>query len=1211
MRRSRVLVVVCLAVGLLAALWTPAQAVKKGSHFLDDLVMESGAVHVQPLLASADALRAEGLAARPESEAFFEAWDRFLSENGLGWTATVDRRTGTLALAEGQGLPWVPGAGNSLRKADIRAYLGASGKVNERTLLRRASEFLAANQPLFGASPEEFDLTPAHVFQPEDYLWFLTLPRRFAGIPVEKSYVVFRVNHGNLIQFGGEFLGPISIDPKPYVTVETAREILAGYIGGFEDGDVWVNDGSLSFLPVAGGDASESLGSGLAWRLVYTLAFRREGVLGTWEAKVDAHTGEIVLFRDANEYGSVTGGIYPNSYLDTEVIRPLPWITVTNSTTKYTDLGGNYSYAGGTASCALTGKYVKVVDSCGSSSLSTTTSPGDLAFSKSSGTDCTTPGVGGSGNTHAARSTYYHLTHWKVKAQAWLPSNTWLTGQLTDNVNLNQTCNAYWNGSSVNFFKSGGGCANTGELPTVFLHEVGHGLDSNDGGPSSDMGTGETYGDTNGFLMTHDSCVGTGFFTDGSKCSGYGDACTSCTGIRDVDYAKHASATPHTPLNFTKVKCPTSTNYKGPCGREGHCESYPLSEALWDLAARDLVSAGYSAATAWQIVERLFFLSRSTSGSGFTCNTSTFASDGCGTSNWYKTFLAVDDDNGNLNDGTPHMQAIYNAFNRHAVACSTPTVQNSSTCPSIGQPTLTATAGTGQVALSWGAVTNASKYLVLRNERSSTAGFTIIAQPTGTSYTDTAVAGGVTYYYSVQAVGSTSACFGALAAVKSATPTSGTPTTYSISGTVTLNGSGLSGVTVSTGSASATTNTSGNYTISGLANGTYTVTPSKTGYTFSPANYSVTINGANVTGKNFTATATGGGDTVLTSGVAVNGSVAYQAYVQYDIAVPSGATQLKVELYNLTADVDLYTGSPTLGNPTTSSYTGRSWNSGTTSELITHTNPAAGTWNIAAYGYAAGSYTVRATVTTATATYSISGTVTLNGSGLSGVTVSTGSASATTNTSGNYTISGLANGTYTVTPSKTGYTFSPANYSVTINGANVTGKNFTATASGGSTTLFSNGFESSTGWAQRDTSGTAGYWRRVTSGTYPTCSRHGGSYMAKFNSYSASSGSATRYYRTSGFAISSSYTTVTLTFWMYHDTGYSSYADKIQPQVSTNGSTWVNVGSAINRYDGSTGWKQHTVNISTYKGQTVYLGFLATSAYGNNMYIDDVVVTAQ
>ena len=90
------------------------------------------------------------------------------------------------------------------------------------------------------------------------------------------------------------------------------------------------------------------------------------------------------------------------------------------------------------------------------------------------------------------------------------------------------------------------------------------------------------------------------------------------------------------------------------------------------------------------------------------------------------------------------------------------------------------------------------------------------------------------------------------------------------------------------------------------------------------------------------------------------------------------------------------------------------------------------------------------------------------------------------------------------------------------------------------------------------------------------------------------------------------YTTYTLTFWMYHDTGYTSSLDKIQPQVSTNnGSTWTSVGSAINRYDGSTGWKQHTVSLTTYKGSTVNLGFLAMSAYGNNMFLDDVTVVAQ
>src|SRR5439155_13383110 len=165
---------------------------------------------------------------------------------------------------------------------------------------------------------------------------------------------------------------------------------------------------------------------------------------------------------------------------------------------------------------------------------------------------------------------------------------------------------------------------------------------------------------------------------------------------------------------------------------------------------------------------------------------------------------------------------------------------------------------------------------------------------------------------------------------------------------------------------------------------------------------------------------------------------------------------------------------------------------------------------------------VTATGTVSTPTYAISGNA-----GTSSATVTAGSKTATSDASSNYSISGLANGTYTVTPSKSGCTFSPASSSVTIAGANVTGTNFTASCSS-PTTLFSNGFESGTGWATVQVSGTAGIWSLVTSGTLPTASPHGGSYMAKFNSYDAASGSQTRVYQTTGFAIPGTATTVTL-----------------------------------------------------------------------------------
>jgi trimeric autotransporter adhesin len=1309
MRSRRGLSLVLLGIALcLVAFAAQAQVVKKSPSGLGDLMSVSPRLQVRQEVQPLEQVRSEAAAMQaPGMAAVAGDWDRFVSENGSAWQVQMDRRTGRTALASGSGVPWVPGAGNGLRNQDLREDLGANGQITRGTVVRLAKKFIRQYPELFGVDLQDLQMIPESTGQFGGYLWYVHFQRTFHGIPVERSYVVFRVNNGNLIQFGGEFLGAIDLDPVPSINMETARQIVAGYVGDMSAADTWLDEGRISVVPMAPqGDAGVynlEPGKGVEYHLVYTMAFQRSGVMGTWEAKVDAHTGEILSFRDNNEYGSIKGGIYITSNLDTEKVVPFPYANSATST--YANAAGVYSQTSGTVTSTLAGKYVKVTDSCGAVSLSGT-APADLSFGTSTGTDCTTPGVGGAGNTHAARTTYYHLTIWKEKAMAWLPGNSWLQGQVGDKVNLSQTCNAYWDGTAVNFFKSGGGCSNTGELPTVFLHEIGHGLDSNDGSPTSTVGSSESYGDTNGILATHSSCLGLNFIP-GTNCSGYGNACTSCTGIRDADYTKHSSATPAKPSNLsgtTGYHCSKSSTYPGPCGYEGHCESYIMSEAAFDLAANStyglMAKSGMDANTAWFLADRLFFLTRPTAGDSYTCSSPTTA-NGCGTSNWFMVYLAADDDNGNLSDGTPHGAEIYKAFNNHAIACSTySSIVDSSTC-AISQtaPTLTATPGSGNVGLSWTAASGASAYYVLRNEISSSAGMMLLASTTGTSYTDSMVASGVTYYYSVvgytgtiNTSGGGGACIGKLATVVSAAP--GTGATYSISGTV--SGAIAAGVTMTlSGGASATTTTAtgGTYTFSGLSNGSYTVTPSLSGYTFSPVNSAVTVSSANVTGINFTSTAstvtysisgtvsgavtsgvtmtlsgaasattttaTGGtytfsglnagsytvtpslsgytfspassavtvssanvtginftstavsGDTALTSGVGVStGSIAASSWKYYTIAVPSGATALSITLTGLTADLDLYVNNSTT-HPTTSAYYGRSWNSGTTSESLSYTSPTVATWSIGVYGYAAGSGTVTATVTTGTTTYSITGT--MSGAVTSGVTMTlSGAASATTTTGtgGTYTFSGLANGTYTVTPSLSGYTFSPTSTSVTISGANQTA-NFTSTASGGSTTLFSNGFEASTGWASAQVSGTAGAWSLVTSGTYPTCSPHGPSYMAKFNSYTSASGSSTRYYRTSGFAVSSTYTTVNLTFWMYHDTGYSTSADKIQPQVSTNGSTWTSVGTAINRYDGSTGWKQHTVSIATYKGSTVYLGFLATSAYGNNIYLDDVAVVAQ
>ena len=262
-----------------------------------------------------------------------------------------------------------------------------------------------------------------------------------------------------------------------------------------------------------------------------------------------------------------------------------------------------------------------------------------------------------------------------------------------------------------------------------------------------------------------------------------------------------------------------------------------------------------------------------------------------------------------------------------------------------------------------------------------------------------------------------------IAEVLPATTSGGT--TFTISGSITPPASGA-GSTVAltqngTALASSTADANGNYSFAGLANGSYTVTPTKTGFTFSPVSQTITVSGANATLTSFTATpvqtwSISGTISPITSGVGTLVSL-------------SGAA-------SKTATADS-SGNYTFTGLANGSYTVTPSKSGFTF------SPA----NQAVVVNGANVPGVNFTVT-AVPTWSISGTISPITSGVGALVTLSGAASktATADSSGNYTFTGLANGSYTVTPSKSGFTFSPANQPVTVNGANVTAVNFTATA---------------------------------------------------------------------------------------------------------------------------------------------------------------------
>lgn len=624
----------------------------------------------------------------------------FTRDFGSDWIVRWDRRSDRPHILQGSGVAIVPGSGNGLLPADLGLSEGAP--VTLDIVADRLADFVAAYPELLGVANLDLrlDRTRSTAYGAGNTHWFLEFAQFEAGVPVEGANVFFRLSHGNLVQFGADRVAPVAIPTTPALEREAAwaaalRELQfppAARLAAVLD------PGSLHLYPAAGDDEAAgerydgAAGAGYTHKLVWRFVFRLPGEATTFELLFDALRNQVLAVRDLNAYvtATVTGGVYPTTNSDPETVVTFPFANVTNTTTKTTDANGNYDYSGGTATLSLNGKYFQMSDGCGSISLSNTTD-GNLALGTNAGTDCTTPGIGGAGNTHASRSGFYHLTRINRKAVTFFPANSWLASKVTANMNINQTCNAFWNGSTLNFYRSGGGCSNTGELAAVFLHEWGHGMDTNSGGAASESGSGEAVGDTFAFLETRDSCIGQNF-RPGIQCTN----CTACTGVRDVaDFGLAGPAVLATPANVTHnsgldcdrflttggaVNCPYRQNggigaaYQGPMGYEGHCESVIASSANWDLA--QMLVAQYGVEPGWAAMDKIWYGSLTPSKSAYrlvsggTCNPAATI-DGCAATNWYTAFLPADDDDGNLANGTPNACRIWDAFSAHGIACGT------------------------------------------------------------------------------------------------------------------------------------------------------------------------------------------------------------------------------------------------------------------------------------------------------------------------------------------------------------------------------------------------------------------------------------------------------------------------------------------------------------------------------------------------------------
>ncbi|MCP3978512.1 MAG: hypothetical protein GY716_04140 [bacterium] len=699
----------------------------------------------------------------PAADVLRAGWQAFRRRHPGAWKVYLDERSALPTLVSGAGIRVAAPADSS--PTDLEQHLRAFVDAN-RDLLDPWGGTMALDED---ASAE---LRPGHRQ--------LVFRQSVDGVLVENSRFDFHVVDGKLTLFGASRWGAPTVGGVPAIAADEAADLLDAYLRGASASLEPVGEPRLVLLARDADPTVErspkrwvgARGAGLSHTLVWRLRYREARGPESWIAEVDAHDGRVLAFFDDTRHHAVRGGVLPESPDEgctsggCEIAGfPMPFAdwTEDGQATESADAFGNLACVDpqATFETALSGPYFEVDDDCGPVLASGGCADGiDLGLR--AGENCEVAPGSSPGNTVAARSAYYHANRVAEVARFYNPGNAYLNEPVRINTNWNQHCNASYGNGGIYLYRAGTSwaeCANSGEIQGIIVHEWGHGYDENDGGGWDR--TSEAYGDIVAMLASRQSCFGPGLFLDGRTCSGSGDACLTCTGFRDHDWAARQANTPATPQVFVQNNCLPGTG-DSPCGGQVHCESYPIDESIFDLATRDLPASGMDADSAWQLVERLWYTTRAGSG-GDIYNCALPSSDSCGAGSWYQRMRVADDDDADLSNGTPHAAALYAAFARHNIACGLPgdpENQSTSSCPALTQPALTVDETGATPQLGWSPVANAAEYLVLRGDLGcdkQQVPVEVLPAPT-TTWDDTLPDPGVARAYRVQAIGSNAAC---------------------------------------------------------------------------------------------------------------------------------------------------------------------------------------------------------------------------------------------------------------------------------------------------------------------------------------------------------------------------------------------------------------------------------------------------------------------
>jgi len=371
----------------------------------------------------------------------------------------------------------------------------------------------------------------------------------------------------------------------------------------------------------------------LAWEVGYSnISGKSEPIAFT--NTIDAQTGEIIhthndvhtIDVEGNASGLATPGAKPDIASNPPIPTPMAKLILSiGGNDGVSDVNGDFTIPNGGAgqvtvnSNVSNGLWVNVNNDIGSdlsaSDAVTPPGPADVVFNASP-TEFNTSQVNAFVQTTK--------THDYVKDRA--PNFNALDIAIPANVNrFDLPCNAFFSGDTINFMRNGNGCNNTA-YSTVISHEYGHFIVDQLG--LGQGGFGEGYSDTVAMMIFDVCIVGENFFTNGGF-----------------------------------IRNPCTANQQFPCTSSSVHTCGQILGGTWG-EIRDSFKANFGSGPGLDQSRDLHV--------GWTLITS----GGTGSNNLNSAHpgtaievLTIDDNDGDLGNGTPNFDDICAAFAEHGIDC--------------------------------------------------------------------------------------------------------------------------------------------------------------------------------------------------------------------------------------------------------------------------------------------------------------------------------------------------------------------------------------------------------------------------------------------------------------------------------------------------------------------------------------------------------------